>query len=75
MPQHIRPKTKVKVVPKEGELEITLNINISVDGKVSATSDDAKVEEVHEEKKEEKTPFVVPDFKSGLKLPFGKQQK
>lgn len=68
MPQLIKPSTKVKIVPKDGEIEITLNINISVDGKVSASADkaDVMVEE------EDKTPHIIPDFFSGQKLDFGK---
>ncbi len=42
MPQLIKP-VKLKVDPKNGEIEITLNININLDGKMSANSDDAKV--------------------------------
>lgn len=69
MPQLIKPVTKVRVVPKEGEIEITLNINITVDGKVTAAADNADTVEVSES---EETPFVVPDFGSGFKLNFGK---
>jgi hypothetical protein len=72
MPQLIKPVTKVKVIPKDGELEIVLNINITVDGKVTATADEATVS-VLQEKKEEKTPHIIPDFFSGGKLNFGKK--
>jgi hypothetical protein len=69
MPRLIKPATKIKVVPKDGELEITLNININVDGKLTASSDEADVS-VGEE--EEKTPHIIPDFFSAKKLEFGK---
>lgn len=74
MVQHVRPstQTKVTVVPREGELEITLNINITVDGQVTATSDDAEVRTVKEES--EKSNHLIPDFVSGLKLKFGKEE-
>lgn len=61
MAQIIKP-TKIRIVPRDGELEITVNINVNVDGKV--TTDD--------QQKEEKDIFIVPDFGSGMKLSFGK---
>jgi hypothetical protein len=70
MSQLIKPSTKVKIVPRDGELEITLNINITVDGKVTASADNAEVSILKE--KEEKTERVIPDFFSGMKLDFGK---
>lgn len=70
MPQLIKPATKIKVVPKDGEIEITLNINITVDGQVVATADKANV--VLE--KEETAPHIIPDFFSGVKLNFGKKE-
>lgn len=70
MPQLIKPSTKIKVVPKDGELEITLNININVDGKVIASADHADV--VSNQQEEEKTPHIIPDFFSATKLNFGK---
>jgi hypothetical protein len=72
MPQLIKPSTKVKIVPKDGELEITLNINISVDGKVVASADKADV--FAEQEQEEKVPHIIPDFFSGNKLNFGKKE-
>jgi len=70
MSQLIKPTTKVKIVPRDGELEITLNINITVDGKVTASAENAEVSVLKE--KEEKTERVIPDFFSGMKLDFGK---
>jgi hypothetical protein len=72
MPQLIKPSTKVKIVPKDGELEITLNINISVDGKVAASADKADV--FTEQEQEDKAPHIIPDFFSGSKLNFGKKE-
>lgn len=74
MPQLFRPSTKVQVVPKDGEIEITLNINITVDGKVTALADKADVVVVEEEEVEEKAPHIIPNFFSGLKLNFGKTE-
>ena len=75
MPQLIKPSAKVKIVPRDGELEITLNINITVDGKVTASADNAKSVIVEEEEKEEKVTQFIPDFGSGFKLNFGKSDK
>jgi len=74
MVQHVRPstQTKVMIVPRDGQLEITLNINITVDGKVVASSDDAEVRMAQDES--EKTNHLIPDFVSGLKLKFGKEE-
>lgn len=72
MPQIVRPAhSKVKVVPRDGQLEITLNINISIDGKVTATSEEAEVLSVP---KDEVEP-AIPDFVSGFKLKFGKEKE
>lgn len=70
MPTIRTPKAQVKLVPREGELEITLNINISVDGKLTASSDEAEVSILSEEKeKEEKAAEpMIPDFDSSGKL-------
>lgn len=68
MPQLIRPAYKVKIAPKDGEIEITLNINITVDGKVTTTAENAAVIEEEENKMQ-----FIPDLSSGMKLPsFGK---
>ena len=70
MVQHIR-QTKVIVIPRDGEIEITLNINISLDGQVIALADNAAVS-VKEEDEEVLT--FIPDFQSGKKLNFGKKE-
>lgn len=78
MPQLIRPAS-VRVVPADGELEITLNINITIDGNLTATADNARsvsvqqVETKKEEEPEDKVQHAIPDFFSGLKLDFGKK--
>lgn len=70
MPKLYKPSsTKVIVTPKDGEIEITLNINISVDGSVTATTDNGSVSVKDQE---EKVELMVPDFLSGMKLDFGK---
>jgi len=73
MVQHIRPstQTKLRIVPRDGELEITLNINISVDGKLVASAENA---DVIVEEDNEKVEHIVPDFASGLTLSFGKEE-
>lgn len=68
MPQRIRPATKIKVVPKEGELEITLNVNITIDGQVVATAANADVVSVQqhqEDNEDDEVEQLVPDFSSG----------
>lgn len=74
MVQHVRPgtQTKVMVVPRDGELEITLNINITVDGKVTASADSADVHMLQED--DDKVDHLVPDFTSGVQLKFGKEE-
>lgn len=72
MPQIIRPASKVRIVPRDGEIEITLNINITVDGKVVTSADNADVSV--DEEPEEKTKHMIPDFFSGIKLDFGKKE-
>lgn len=72
MPQLLKPATKITVVPKDGELEITLNINITVDGQLTATTENGDVVSMQQVKEEEKTPHLIPDFFSGVKLNFGK---
>lgn len=71
MPQIVKqPKTQIKVVPKEGEIEITLNINITIDGQVTAEAVNAQsvsVQQVEEKEAE----LMVPDFFSMGKLKFG----
>jgi len=59
-------------VPREGELEITININLSVDGILTAQAvggSDSKVK-IEEE---DKVKPMIPDFGSGVKLNFGKK--
>lgn len=76
MVQHVRPatSTKVLVVPREGQLEITLNINISVDGKVTASADDADVSYLGEDQEDDDVEQFIPELSSGLKLNFGKEE-
>lgn len=68
MSQLIRPAT-IKVVPRDGEIEITLNINLTVEGNVvsafSATQE-------REEDKFDKIQHIIPDFSTSPKLKFGK---
>jgi hypothetical protein len=71
MPRLIRSANKVQIVPKDGEIEITLNINISIDGQLQASADNADVKVIQEE--DEKAEMMIPDFSSGFKLnKFGK---
>lgn len=65
MPQLIRPAT-IKVVPKDGEIEITLNINITVDGQVTANAEGGSISSlsVKEENDDDKVQYAIPDFTS-----------
>jgi hypothetical protein len=59
----------IQVVPKDGTLEITLNVNITVDGKLQETA-----KEVVNVGKS--TEFLIPQFQSGQKIAnFNKEQK
>lgn len=74
MPQIIRqPKTSIRIVPKDGEIEITLNINISIDGQLTASSVNAQSVSVVNEDEKDAEP-MIPDFISGAKLKFGKEK-
>jgi len=75
MVQRVRPgtQTQVKVVPRDGELAITLNINITVDGNVTASADGADVSVLQKED-DDKVDHLIPDFASGVKLNFGKEE-
>lgn len=74
MPQIVKqPKTSIRIVPREGEIEITLNINISIDGQVSASAVNAQsISVVNEDEKD--VELMIPDFLSGAKLKFGKEK-
>ncbi len=74
MPQLISPKSKIKIIPKEGELEITLNINISIDGNVTATADKAVVKVDEDVDDNDRVPHIMPDFFSAPKINFGKTE-
>jgi hypothetical protein len=75
MPQIVKqPRTQIRVVPRDGEIEITLNINITVDGEVTASSVNAQSVSVIKEEEEEAKP-MIPDFFSGAKLKFGKTKE
>lgn len=56
----------VRIITREGEIKIVLelNINISTDGVSASISN-----------KEDKEEWVVPDFNSTEKIPFGKEAK
>lgn len=77
MPQRIRPATKIKIVPKEGEIEITLNVNITVDGQVVATAENANITQQSINEDDERVDPLVPDFGSSSNIfgLFGKKSK
>jgi len=78
MVQRYTPATKIKVVPKEGEIEISLDItiNVNADGLVVASAETTQ-------KETKKTSFlddeevkpIIPNFISGGTLNFGKEVK
>jgi len=76
MPQIVKqPKTQIRIVPKDGEIEITLNINITIDGQLTANAIDAQSVSVLEKDKEKDAELMIPDFFSGVKLKFGKDKE
>ena len=76
MVQLIKPRSKIRIVPKDGELEITLNINITIDGAITGTQTANAKTHVYmdEEKEEEESDLLIPDFTSGVSLNFGKDK-
>lgn len=75
MPQIVKqPKTSIKIVPKEGEIEITLNINITIDGQIQANAVNAQKVTVETIEEKDADP-LIPDFFSGAKLKFGKDKE
>lgn len=71
MPALRSPSTKIKVVPKDGELEITLNIHITMDGQLTAQSAQAESVKIVNEKDEDQVDMMIPKFSSGKKIDFG----
>ena len=71
MPTLRSPSTKIKVVPKDGELEITLNIHITMDGQLTAQSAQAESVKIVNEKDEDQVDMMIPKFSSGKKIDFG----
>ena len=77
MPHYNQPTTKIKVVPRDGELEITLNINITVNGELSGNIGQPisnVVAQVAAVKEEKANSPLLPDFTSGVSLNFGKKE-
>ena len=73
MPQIVKqPKTQVRIVPRDGEIEITLNINISIDGQMTSQTVQAQAQVDTVKEKEKDAEPLIPDFFSGAKLQFGK---
>ena len=65
MAQVLKP-SEVKIITKDGELEITLKLDINVKSEGTVTN-------VKEEKKaEDKANWEIPDFGPSPKLKFGK---
>jgi len=71
MVQRISPTT-VKVIPRDGELEIKLDItiNVNTEGIISVASVEGT--EVKNKKQDDKVDYIIPDFASGATLEFGK---
>ena len=67
--------SSVKVVPKDGEIEITININISVDSLMSGeglTIQSSPTVKSVPKYDDDKVDLMIPDFASGFKVDFGK---
>jgi hypothetical protein len=64
MVQLLKPAI-VKVVTKNGECEISINLNINI------TTDGLKID-IKNEEKQEKAEFIIPDFMSH-NIKFGKK--
>lgn len=70
MVQYIQNRTEVvKVVPRDGALEITLNINLSVEGLVGQVAEgEVKAQSQPRQFKEPDVEPFVPEFKPGIKI-------
>lgn len=68
---HSSPTTIVKIVPKDGELEIKLDITINLNTDNLTVMATTKENETLKTKEKEPD-LLVPDFVSGTKLSFGK---
>lgn len=74
MAQLIRPKSKIKIIPREGELEITLNIHITIEGELTGSSTaNLQTQMSMDLPKEDEAEPLIPDFTSGVSLEFGKK--
>lgn len=68
---------EVKLVTKNNEVfvNISLELNIKLDGNITSLGVDAKATQAQAKKiEEEKTNWEIPDFSSGGKLNFGKDK-
>lgn len=65
----------VKIVPRDGELEIKLDItiNVNTEGVISVEGVEASKKKKLEE--DDNVPHIIPDFVSGATLNFGKEVK
>ena len=75
MVQRITPSI-IKIVPRDGELEIKLDItiNVNTEGVISVASvEGAEAKKKREE--DDKVDYIIPDFVSGATLNFGKEVK
>ena len=66
-----RTKSRIKIIPREGELDINLeiDININLDGQVSGFSFKESSKDDDDD-----VAFIIPDFDSGGKIKFGKSK-
>lgn len=74
MAQVLKP-SEVKIITKDGEIEITLklDINININQNDIVVKSEGTVTKVKEEKKsEDKANWEIPDFGPSPKLKFGK---
>lgn len=68
---------EVKLVTKNNEVfvNISLELNIKLDGNITSLGIDAKAAQTQSNKiEEEKVNWEIPDFSSGGKLNFGKDK-
>lgn len=69
MPRLLRPP-QVRVVPKDGEITISLDINITIDGNVVTVNETVKKSVTEDD--DAPPPMFIPDLSSGVKVDFGK---
>jgi len=74
MVQLLQPQ-QVKIVTKDGECKISLTIDLNINLNQIEGLVKQGIKKEYEPDDEDKVNFVIPDFGSGAKVDFGKQEE